>query len=179
MATIYYTATSLDGFIADPDATLAWLLSRDSDPNGPIGYATFESSVGALAMGSTTYRWVLEHDRDDEGRPRWPYEQPCWVFAHSQLPLVSPGVRLVSGPVAPVHAAMVAAARNRHVWVVGGGGLAAQFAAAGLLDEVWLSVAPVTLGAGAPLLPQQVELELHDVARNGDFACLRYRVLPL
>jgi dihydrofolate reductase len=177
MATIYYTATSLDGFIADPDATLEWLLPRQSDPTGPLGYATFERSVGALAMGSTTYQWVLEHDRDDEGRSRWQYEQPCWVFSHRDLPRAASEIEVVGGSVAPVHAAMVRAAGDRHVWVVGGGGLAGQFAAAGLLDEVWVSIAPVTLGGGAPLLPAQVELELLDVARNGDFACLRYRVL--
>jgi dihydrofolate reductase len=64
------------------------------------------------------------------------------------------------------------------VWVVGGGDLAGQFAAEGLLDEVWVSMAPVTLGGGAPLLPRHVELELMEVARNRDFACLRYAVLP-
>jgi dihydrofolate reductase len=178
MATIYYTATSLDGFIADPDATLGWLLSRHIDPTGPMGYATFEASVGALAMGRTTYEWVLENDRDDQGRPRWQYQQPCWVFSHQDLPRVAPDLQVVAGAVAPVHAAMVRAAGDRHVWVVGGGDLAGQFAAAGLLDEVWVSIAPVTLGDGAPLLPREVELELLDIARNGDFACLRYRVVP-
>jgi dihydrofolate reductase len=178
VATIYYTAVSLDGFIAEPEPTLGWLLSRDVDPTGPLGYATFESTVGALAMGSTTYRWILEHDRDDEGRPRWQYPQPCWVFSHRSLPRADSNVQIVSGPVAAAHAQMAATAGDRHVWVVGGGDLAAQFADAGLLDEVWVSIAPVTLGAGAPLLPRTVELDLLEVARNRDFACARYRVLP-
>jgi dihydrofolate reductase len=71
---------------------------------------------------------------------------------------------------------MASVAAGRTVWLVGGGDLVGQFAAAGLLDEVWLSVAPVTLGAGTPLLPRHVELELLDVARNREFACLRYAV---
>jgi dihydrofolate reductase len=176
VATIYYTATSLDGVIADPEASLAWLLSRDIDPEGPMGHAAFERSVGALAMGATTYRWVLEHDVDEAGRPRWQYTQPCWVFTHGD-PSRAPGdVRFVQGPVEPVHAEMTSAAGDRHVWVVGGGDLAGQFADADLLDEVWVSVAPVTLGVGAPLLPRRLELELVEVARNRDFACLRYRV---
>jgi dihydrofolate reductase len=45
------------------------------------------------------------------------------------------------------------------------------------LDEVIVSIAPVTLGAGAPLLPRRTELQLEDVARNGDFACARYSVV--
>jgi dihydrofolate reductase len=176
VATIYYTATSLDGVIADPEASLSWLLSRDVDPEGPLGFSTFLPSVGAIAMGSTTYEWVLEHDRDDEGRPRWGHQQPCWVFTHRDLPTVQGDVRFVSGDVRPVAEQLVNAAGQRHVWLVGGGHLAGQFAAAGLLDEVWVSVAPVTLGEGAPLLPRHVELCLVDVARNRDFACLRYEV---
>jgi dihydrofolate reductase len=61
--------------------------------------------------------------------------------------------------------------------VVGGGVLAAQFAERGLLDEVVVSIAPVTLGAGRPLLPAHVELRPLEVAANGEFACVRYAVV--
>jgi hypothetical protein len=59
----YYTATSLDGFIADEEHSLDWLISRDQDRAGPLTYADFVAEVGAVAMGSTTYEWILEHDR--------------------------------------------------------------------------------------------------------------------
>ena len=71
---------------------------------------------------------------------------------------------------------MVAAADGKNVWIVGGGDLAGQFADAGLLDEVLVTIAPVTLGAGAPLLPRRLELRLEEVGRNGDFACVTYSV---
>ncbi len=61
--------------------------------------------------------------------------------------------------------------------VRGGGDVAGQFADAGLLDEVWVGYAPVTLGSGAPLLPRRVELALQEVVRNEDFACARYTVV--
>jgi dihydrofolate reductase len=76
-----------------------------------------------------------------------------------------------------VHEQMVEAAGGRNVWIVGGGDLAGQFADAGLLDEVIVYIAPVTLGAGAPLLPRRIELRTEEVARNGDFACARYSVV--
>ncbi len=64
-----------------------------------------------------------------------------------------------------------------NVWIVGGGDLAGQFADAGLLDEVIVYIAPVTLGGGAPLLPRRIELRLEELGRNRDFAAARYSVV--
>jgi dihydrofolate reductase len=176
MATQYFTASSVDGFIADLDNSLSWLLSRAIDRNGPMGYDRFFDSVGALVMGATTYRWLAEHEQSEGGEQPWPYDIPCWVFTHGDVPEMAGDIRLVQGPVSPIHREMVAAAGDRNVWVVGGGELAGQFSDAGLLDEVWVQYAPVTLGAGAPLLPRRLELRLEEVARNSDFACARYSV---
>ena len=71
------------------------------------------------------------------------------MFTHRDAtPVEGADVTFVQGDVAPVHAAMVEAAGDQDVWVVGGGDLAAQFAEAGLLDEVMLSIAPVTWAPG-------------------------------
>jgi dihydrofolate reductase len=56
--TRYYTATTLDGFIAGPDNSLDWLFTRKREPDGPLNYDEFIADVGALAMGSTTYEWI-------------------------------------------------------------------------------------------------------------------------
>jgi len=176
MLTQYFTASSVDGFIADPEETLSWLLTRDADPTGPMGYDLFYADVGALAMGARTYQWILDHTAAT-GEP-WFYQVPTWVFTHRDLPAVDGAdVRFTRAPVTQVHEEMRAAAGDRNVWVVGGGDLAGQFADAGLLDEIWVQYAPVTLGAGAPLLPRRLELVLEEVARNREFACARYRVV--
>lgn len=170
MATIYYTASTLDGFIATEDHSLEWLLTRDVDPAGPMGYDAFGRSVGALLMGANTYQWLLDHEPEE-----WSFDVPTWVFTHHDLPgYDGADITLTSDPVPEVHARAAAAAGDRHVWVVGGGDLAGQLADAGLLDEVWVQFAPVTIGAGRPLLPRHVELALQDVARNRDFVCARY-----
>src|SRR3712207_8149692 len=70
-----------------------------------------------------------------------------------------------------------AAAGDRNVWIVGGGDLVGQFADVGLLDEVTVSIAPVTLGAGAPLLPRRIELRLEELGQNGDFVAARFAVV--
>ena len=172
--TVYYTATTLDGFIATDDHSLDWLLPRDNDPAGPMGYDSFFADVGALVMGASTYAWVIE-----ELDGTWPYDLPTWVITHRTFPPRSDGadLRFASGDVGALHPAMTAAANGKDLWVVGGGDLAGQFADQGLLDAVQVSVAPVTLGAGAPLLPRHVELRLTAVAQNRDFACLSYEVV--
>ncbi len=131
-------------------------------------------------MGSSTYEWILDHEfaGKDPSEWKWPYDLPCWVFTSRRLQVV-PGAQIefVSGDVAPVHAAMLAAAGGRNLWIAGGGDLVGQFADAGLLDEVIVYIAPVTLGAGAPLLSRRVELRLEELGRNGDFAAARYSVV--
>lgn len=172
MSTHFFTASSLDGFIATPEHSLEWLFQQDFDMDGPMAYPAFVEGIGALAMGSSTYEWLIAHQED------WAYTQPTWVFTTRDLPL--PGgadVRPVHGDVAAVHRLMVDAAGGKDIWVVGGGDLAGQFADAGLLDEVWVQFAPVTLGAGQPFLPRSLRLEVIDMARNRDFLCGRYRVL--
>jgi dihydrofolate reductase len=178
--TQYYTATSLDGFIADPDNSLGWLFTREREADGLLNYDDFIADVGAMAMGSTTYEWILDHEfaGKDPAEWKWPYEIPCWVFTHRRLPVVpDAAIAFTSADVATVHGQMAAAAGDRNVWIVGGGDLVGQFADVGLLDEVIVGIAPVTLGGGAPLLPRRIELRLEEVGRNGDFVSARFSVV--
>lgn len=176
MSLIFYSATTLDGFIADPDDSLDWLLRQDIDESGAGNYRDFYAGVGALVMGRTTYQWVLDHiGRTGE---EWFYAEPTWVMTH-QGDLAKPAgadVRFTSAPLPEVLAEMTAAAGEKDVWVVGGGDLAGQFADLGLLDEVILQYAPVTLGAGRPLLPRRLDLELIETGRNRAFVTARWRV---
>ncbi len=170
MACIYYTASSLDGFVVDEADSLDWLTSRTVDPDGVFGYVAFAKGVGALVMGSSTYSWLLVNQPGD-----WMYDQPTWVLTHRPR-IIAEGhpVRTHTGDVTALHPTLVAAAGDRDVWVVGGGDVAAQYAAAGLIDEVVVSYAPCSLGAGARVLPLRSEWSLLEVARNGDFVCARW-----
>jgi dihydrofolate reductase len=181
MKTQYYTATSVDGFIATEDDSLDWLF-----PLGDVkdtSYPAFIAEVGALAMGSTTYEWMLRHADKvaaEMGSP-WPYAQPAWIFSSRVLPSIAgANTRFVQGDVRPVHAEMSKAAGSKNIWIVGGGDLAGQFYDAGLLDEVIVQVGSVTLGKGKPLFPRRVTsppLRLVSVRQVGTgFAELRYEV---
>lgn len=170
--TTFYTASSLDGFIADEHHSLAWLFRQDQDDSGPLNYEQFFTRIGAVVMGSSTYEWILHHE---DGR--WPYQLPAWVMTTRDLPAADGDVRFARGDVGSVHDDMTAAADGKDLWVVGGGDLAGQFADAGLLDEIIVYLAPVTLGGGAPLLPRKVDLRLEELAQNRAFVCARYAVI--
>jgi dihydrofolate reductase len=160
--TQYYCASSLDGYIAEPDDTIDWLTGyrgeyagQDAEPMAG-SYDRFYEGVGALVMGSTTYEFVLGHFT---GRD-WPYAgKPTWVLTSRDLPRPEGedvDVRIASGSVGELHGEMLAAAGGRNLWVVGGGEVASQYAEQGLLDEVLVTVVPVVLGAGKPLFARRL-----------------------
>jgi dihydrofolate reductase len=157
MKTQYYAATSLDGFIATEDDSLDWLF-----PLGELNessYPDFIQDVGALAMGATTYEWMLRNAAkvaEETGSP-WPYTQPAWIFSHRpHQTIAGADIRFVSGDVRSVHAGLRAAAGGKNIWIVGGVVLAGQFHDAGLLVELILQVGSVTLGKGRPVFPRRV-----------------------
>jgi dihydrofolate reductase len=186
----YYCAATLDGYIADPNDEIDWLTGyegryegADAEP-GPMSgggsYELFYEGVGALVSGSVTYEFVLEHMK---GRGDWPYAgKPCWVLSSRDLPTPEADdadVRIARGRVRALFEEMIASAGDRNLWIVGGGNVASQFADAGLLDELHLTVVPVVLGAGKPLfdkgLPEPLQLTATRAFETG-MVELRYEV---
>jgi dihydrofolate reductase len=172
---LFFTATTLDGFIADDQDSLDWLFEQEVHDDGPGSYNAFITGIGSMAMGATTYLWLRDH-LARTGEP-WTYDIPCWVFSHRDLEPLGDDLHLVSGPVEQHWAAIAEAAGDRDVWVVGGGDLAGQFADAGHLHQVLVSIAPVTLGSGRPLFPRRHDLRLVQHGRNGDFLVATYDVV--
>lgn len=144
----YYVASSVDGFIADADDGIDWLLQFGFEAFQER-YDAFLADVGAVVMGSGTYAYLRRESPDS-----WGYEVPAWVLSSREQPAI-PGadIRFASGAVPDLLDDIRASAGGRNVWVVGGGAVAAQFHAARALDELHLTVMPVVLGAGTPLLP--------------------------
>lgn len=165
--TTYYCAASLDGYIAEGDDSLDWLLGyegsfeAESAEPGPMGdggaYEDFYEEVGALVSGATTYEFILDH-LDEDGA--WPYPgKPYWVLSSRNLPVPSGAdvdVRIANAGVADLYGELISAAGERNLWIVGGGNVASQFADAGLLDELVVTVVPVVLGEGKPLFDNRL-----------------------
>lgn len=172
-----FIATSLDGFISRPDGSIDWLEQANAAiPKGEdCGFAEFFASVDALVMGRNTFEQVLTF-------PAWPYGgKPVLVLSRRLAALpgqVPPTVSLSSEAPARVVERM-ASQGLRHLYVDGGLTIQA-FLAAGLIDELTLTVIPVLLGKGKPLfgaLPRDVALELVS-SRAFDFGFVqsKYRV---
>ncbi|MFC8304303.1 dihydrofolate reductase family protein [Specibacter sp. NPDC057265] len=179
---VYYTASTLNGFLADASHSLDWLFSVDNA--GAPDIAAFMDTTGVFVEGAATYEWVLRAENLMAEPRKWQQfygDKPTYVFTSRKLPIpAGADVRLVNGPVTSALADIKAAAGDKDVWIVGGGDLAGQFLDAGALNELIISFAPAALTGGAPLLPRSVgpeRLKLRSAQQHGQFAMLRYEVL--
>jgi dihydrofolate reductase len=167
-----YIASSLDGFIADPGGGVGWLEKFGADGEDH-GYADFLTEVGAVVMGANTYEQELE-------RANWHHRVPTWVFTHRDLPTPEAAdIRFTHAPVDEV-VGEIRAVTTRHVFLVGGAKVIAQFLNVGAIDELIMFVVPVILGRGIRLFeegvaPAQAELMGTKTYRTG-LVELRYQL---
>ncbi len=177
--TIYYVGSSMDGYIADRRNKLDWLMQFNDATGVQDSIKTFMQQVGAIVMGSETYKFLLA-----EGPDAWAYgSTPTWVFTHHELPgIAGADITFVRGDVDIFHPSICADAGERDVWLMGGGQLAAQYASAGLLDELILTLVPVALGGGQPLLPVSsttAPARLRATRALGDLVEMHYDLTPV
>ena len=136
---VYYVATSLDGFVARDDGAVDWLFTA-----GDFGFEVFSDSVDTVLMGRRTYEQVL-------GFGDYPYhDKKGYVFSRSRAGAVDDHVRFLDDPPRDVVESL-RASPGGHLWLVGGGELAASFLAADLIDDLRVAIHPVVLGRGRPL----------------------------
>jgi dihydrofolate reductase len=142
---VLFIATSLDGAIARADGRIDWLFTDDD-----YGFAAFLARVDVIVMGRATYDDLILFGG-------YPYgETPAYVFTH--VPPDDPPdwpVRFVSGDPAQV-VADLAASRAGDIWVAGGGDLNAQLLRADVIDKVVVSIHPLLIGQGRPLVSGEI-----------------------
>jgi dihydrofolate reductase len=141
-----FIATSIDGFIACPDGSIAWLFS-DAD----YGYEAFFDQTDTVLMGRKTFHQVLEMGE-------WPYPgRQAYVFSHSVAPEDAPQ------GVPDLHVTSEAPSKvvnglkstpGKNIWLVGGASITGELLQSGLVDDLIISVHPIILGAGVPLASQ-------------------------
>ena len=136
-----FIAASLDGYIAGRDEDVSWRFH-----DGDYGYATFFAGIDTVLAGRRTYERAL-------ALPQWPYaDRKVVVFTRGgDLRIVSPNT--VATARAPTDVLAELRSRSgKDLWLVGGGQLIRAFLDAGLIDDFIVSIHPVLLGDGIPLV---------------------------
>jgi dihydrofolate reductase len=170
---IVHIATSADGFIARPDGDLEWLTSRPA-PKGFYGMNAFMKSVDTMILGRRTYEASLGLGAKFDSKDRY------FVFSRQAPPANVPsGVEFVNGAIGPFMSRL-REQPGKNIWLMGGGELIASFLDEKAIDEFVISVVPVFIGDGIPLIGRRhrhVPLDLHSVERFEDGVVqLHYRV---
>ena len=133
-------AVSLDGFIEGPNGEYDWCFT-DQD----YGLSSFFKRVDAILMGRRSY----EVAQSAGGQNPWE-GMTTYVFSNSLKEVKSKDVKIVSGDTSDIVKKMKQQ-EGKDMWLFGGAELTTSFINLGLVDELWLSVHPIVLGAGKPL----------------------------
>ncbi len=161
---IVHIGTSADGYIARPDGDLEWLTSRPA-PKGFYGMDAFMKSVDTKVLGRKTFEMSLRLGAKFDSKDQ------TIVFSHQPPPPDAPSsVEFVSEAIGP-YVSRLREQSGKDIWLMGGGEIIASFLDAQAIDQFVISVAPVFIGDGIPLIARRhrhVPLELQSVERFED-----------
>lgn len=152
-----FIATSLDGYIAGPEGEIDWLFT-DQD----YGYTPFVAEVDTVVMGRKTFDLCLSF-------PEYPYpEWPNYVWSRTRHGSDARATFVAEDP--RNWLAELKARPGRTIWLVGGGALVGAALAHDLLDTLIISIHPVTLGEGIPLIPRGVPARRWTFVKSDSFS---------
>lgn len=140
---LFYGAMSIDGYLAREDHRLDWLIGTEGEED--TNYDDFYASVDTLIMGRNTYEQVLQLSPDE-----FPYEgKTCYIMSRTLQDSLK-GTHIIREDILSF-VKKLKDVPGQHIWIVGGGELLQSFIKAGLVDELYLQIAPVMIGRGIPL----------------------------
>jgi len=146
---IVYIATSADGFIGRKDGAVCW-LDRPG-VKGDYGIGAFYKSIDAILYGRKTYDVAVKFVEQGMAIPT-DARVRNYVFSRRRSPKkILPGFEFVKEPIKKF-TKRLRAQKGKNIWMMGGGGLIASFLDAGEIDEFVISVIPVFIGEGIPLI---------------------------
>ena len=156
----YSVVMSLDGYIAGPKGEADWIVV---DPE--FDFNALFSQFDIILVGRKTFDTMVV-----AGRVLIPGMKTI-VFSRTLKQQDHPEVVIVTDNHREIVAALKAAP-GKDIWLFGGGSLYCSLAEDGLVDTVEVSIVPILLGAGVPLLPslaKRIKLSLtsHRVRKTG------------
>lgn len=141
---IFYVAASLDGFLADENGGVDWLMPYQ-EAGFDYGYHEFYEKIGHIVTGSKTF----EQARNFPGGWAFPHAK-TYIFSSRQLDLQGMDDLVLWDGTIPELGNQLRA-EEKDTWLIGGANLAGQFFNEGFVDELVLSIMPTILGKGMPI----------------------------
>lgn len=148
--TIVYIAMSVDGYIADKQGGVEWLVGDNAGGGSMGSYPLFIESVDTIVLGYKTYRQIKTELSPDE----WIYKgKTSYVITHTPEPSTDE-IRF-SPESLPDLVSRLKAGTGQDIWICGGASIVNQLRAADLIDRYHITVIPTILGEGIPLFEPQ------------------------
>ena len=155
---VLFIAMSLDGYIADTDGKVDWLVGQDSDVEGDDSYADFVNNVDTVIMGWTTYHQIVT----DLSPGEWVYDNlQSYVITHRDCSPKSNVTFVSENPCTLVNS--LKQKNGKDIWICGGADIVHQLMQNNLIDKYHISVIPTILGNGIRLfdvIDQKTDLRL-------------------
>ena len=170
---VLFIAMSLDGYIADRDGKVDWLMGQDNDAETTDSYADFEKNIDTVIMGWKTYHQVITELSPEQ----WVYENlQCYVLTHRDCPSTNNITFTSIDPCSLVK--QLKAGEGKDIWICGGADIIRQLMGQNLIDIYHISVIPTILGSGIRLFSdcgQEIKLRLVTVNSSNGITELIYR----
>ena len=170
---IVHIATSADGYIARTDGGLEWLTARPA-PAGFYGIDAFMQSIDTKVLGRKTYEASLRMGAKFDSK------RPTIVFSRHPRPKDAPPAVGFTDEAIGVFVNRLRKSQCKDIWLMGGGEIIASFLDAQAIHEFVISVVPIFIGDGIPLIARRhlhVPLSLRSTEKFEDgLVQLRYAV---
>lgn len=157
---ILYISQSLDGFIADSNGSVDWILGNNENYDSDYGYETFIKDIDTVILGANTYNQIKNELSPD----KWVYENLQSYVLTNQRVEDTTNIKYVNMNIKEL-INRLKQENGKNIWICGGANLVNQCVKENLIDEYQITTVPVILGNGIRLFEENnknIKLELKD-----------------
>lgn len=169
---ILYISQSLDGFIADNNGSVDWILGNNEDYTSDYGYDNFIRNIDTVILGYNTYKQLIEELSPNE----WVYKGlQSYVFTEKTINDVN-DIKFVNEDIISF-IKKLRKEKGKDIWICGGSNILNQLVKENLIDEYQITTVPVILGDGIRLFEEKnkkIKLELKETKIENGLIMGRY-----